>query len=502
MMPARSPESADRGAVFTPSPVATPLPLAPLLLGALVLALVSGLFYAFGTAFGRPIETVEGEILFEAQRVRDHLALYVDPLVGAHDYGPVPSRYRVLYTPLWPYALATLPAASAAAAARLVSAVAWYGLLGVIAFGAAPARRRAALGAAAYAAGAFMIVRHSATATADSVAVVVAGAALLRSLRVGRADALAGALFALAAWTKPNVIGIAAGVLLHEIFAGRSRALRPVTAALVVTCALGFWTARVSHGVWLEHLLRSTLQRASLQRAILEIVPRLPFLGIPHAFAAYSVVRARGSASAGMLRWALTSSLIWTTIEMSKVGSSTAYWLEPTLAAVIVMAEVPLPRARLWNVATVRWAVALATLATLAWNAVSSWKGARGAFARRDAIARVRAECGASASDLVMADHPGLEMMLDGRVLETPYQLTHQVRKGLYPLSLWESDIAAPQIRCLVTESNLQEPAPEATDLENERFGAEIRPALLGRFVLAAHDADLWIYRSRDPAAR
>jgi hypothetical protein len=466
---------------------------------ALWLTLGAGLAYAFGTAFARPVETVEGEILFEAQRVRDHFALYVDPIVGAYDYGAVPSRYHVLYTPLWPCVLARLPSASALVSARIASGLAWYGLLAVIAFGAVPERRRSAIAAAVWAGGTFMLVRHCATATADSVAVVVAGIALLRTLRAGRADALAGALFALAAWTKPNVIGLAAGVLLHEILVGRSRSLKPLAAGVAVSGALGFWTYAVSHGTWLEHLFRSTLQPASFQRAVYEIAPRLPFLGLPHGLAAYCAVRARSSFSTSVLRWALTSSLFWTAIEMGKVGSSTAYWLEPTVAAVTVMAHVPIPRARLWDLALTRWLLALFALAVMTWNAAASLKGARQAFVLRDAIARVRGECGARASDLVLADHPGLEMMLDERVLETPYQLTHLVRKGSYPLALWKSDIAAPQIRCLVTETDLSNPAPAVADLENERFGAEIRPALLSRFELVTQDSGLWIYRARVP---
>lgn len=473
-----------------------------LVLIALWLTLGLGLVYAFGTAFARPIETVEGDILFEAQRVRNHLALYVDPVVGAYDYGPVPSRYHVLYTPIWPYVLALMPGGMDLPAARIASALAWYGLLAALAFGAVPERRRAALAAAAYAGGTFMLVRHSATATADSVAVVVAGVALLRTLRMGRADALAGALFALAAWTKPNVVGLAGGVLLHDIFVGRPRSLKPIAAAIAVSVVLGFWTYRVSQGVWLEHLFRSTLQPASFKRAVVEIAPRLPFLGLPHAFAAYCAGRARRSLSTSVLLWALASSLIWAAIEMGKVGSSTAYWLEPTVAAVAIMAHAPIPHVRMSDFAPTRWVLALAALVTLSLSSVASLKGVRQAFERRAAIARVREECGARASDLVLADQPGLEMMLDGRVLETPYQLTYLVRKGSYPLALWKADIVAPQIRCLVTETDLLDPAPAPGDLQTERFGAEIRPALLARFELASKDSGLWIYRARDSASR
>jgi hypothetical protein len=382
-----------------------------------------------------------------------------------------------------------------------MSAAAWYGFLGLVALGAPTERKAAALAAAAWAGGTFMIVRHCGSATADTVAVVVAGAALLRAMRIGRADAIVGALFALAAWTKPNVIGLGAGVILHEIFVGKARAIKPIAAGLAVSGVIAIWTSRVSHGAWLDHLFRSTVQPASLARAAREIVPRLPFLGLPHAFAVYCAARARASSTGRLLLWALASSLAWTAIEMGKVGSSTAYWLEPTLAAVVTLARVPIPATRLWGAAAARAGIALAAMATLLWNTTASFQASRGALVRRGAIARARAECGARSTDLVLADQPGLEMALDGRVLQTPYQFTQLARKGLFPVDLWKSDIAAPQIRCLVTETDLRAPAPAAADLENERFGQEIRPALLARFELVTTDGGLWIYRARDSEA-
>src|SRR5271170_3231508 len=96
-------------------------------------ALGVALVVAFGTLTYRPLDVVEGEILFETQRLRAHLPLYVDPVLGARDYGSVPSHYYVLYTPLWPWILSTLPGPWAEDVARLTSAVSWFGLLGWVA---------------------------------------------------------------------------------------------------------------------------------------------------------------------------------------------------------------------------------------------------------------------------------------------------------------------------------------------------------------------------------
>jgi len=468
------------------------------LAAAALLTLLAALVYAFGTVAVRPLDIVEGEILFEAQRLRNHFPLYVDPALGARDYGAVPSRYHVLYTPLWPFVLAQVPERLAAIGARLTSGVAWFGLLRVT-VGEAPAhRRKATLFAAAFAGGTFMLARHCATASADVVAVVLAGAAVLRSARRGRVDAISGAFFALGAWTKPNVIGLAAGALLHEMIVGRARSAKPLGAAVLVSGALALWTDRLSGGVWLTHLVSSTMQPAIFARGFDQIVPRFPFLGAPHLFAAYCGFRARSEPRVRFLLAVLFASLAWTMLAMAKLGSATNYWLEPSFAAVLLMAHAPIPRMGATVAPVLRWLAALAALVVLGLNAQACLRATREARVRRDAIGRVRARCGAAPSDLVLAEHPGLEMMLDGRVIETPFQMTHLVRQGRYPIELWRSDVAAPEIRCFVTENDLLERPLSEVSVDEDRFGPEMRAALIARFELVARDDVYWVYRARD----
>src|SRR5262245_2120332 len=61
----------------------------------------------------------EAETLFEASRMRDRLALYVDPIVGAADYLGPPSRYYVTYPPLWSWIVSWVPKGGAVLFARL-----------------------------------------------------------------------------------------------------------------------------------------------------------------------------------------------------------------------------------------------------------------------------------------------------------------------------------------------------------------------------------------------
>jgi hypothetical protein len=468
-----------------------------LLAVAIGIALATALAYSFGTVLLRPLDIVEGEILFEASRIRDKLPLYVDPLQGTHDYGPVPSRYYVLYTPLWPFLLAQLPAGLAPTLARLASGLAWFGLLTRMVLLAAPQRRYAVLVGAACAGGTFMLARNAAIAGADAVAVSVAGVALVRSARGARADALSGALFAVAAWAKPNVIGLAAGALLYEVVVGRRRAAGALLGAAVVSAAFGFWSNRVSGGAWVEHLARSTMQPIDPLRAVALTVSRFPLLGLPHGFVAYCGWRARSSPNVRLVLSALASSLLWTLLSVGKVGSSTNYWMEPTVAAVLLLGYAPVPDRLPAGQPGIRAALALVCFGALAVNAAGSLVALSTAVKRGAAVRRVRATCGAAPEDLVLGEHPGYEVMLNGRLLETPYQMTHLARSGRYPVDLWKTDIGASQIRCLVMESDLLERPLSDVNVADDRFGVEIRAALKRRFELVAQDSGLWIYRAR-----
>jgi hypothetical protein len=74
-----------------------------------------------------------------------------------------------------------------------------------------------------------------------------------------------------------------------------------------------------------------------------------------------------------------------------------------------------------------------------------------------DLIARARTACGARAGEIVLADEPGLELMLNRRVVTTPFQMTHLAWSGRYPLEPWIADVERPDVRCLVMEDDLLE---------------------------------------------
>jgi ABC-type transport system substrate-binding protein len=76
----------------------------------LVILLIAGaaaMTCAIITSQSRPAVGIEGEILKPLVSVK--AGLYIDPIAGTHEYGEPPTRYYVLYPPLWSWLVSLLP---------------------------------------------------------------------------------------------------------------------------------------------------------------------------------------------------------------------------------------------------------------------------------------------------------------------------------------------------------------------------------------------------------
>jgi hypothetical protein len=473
-----------------PRPPAAPADVLARLLarGALLVALaalVSVVVYALVAVVVRPWDTVEGEVLFEAERMRRGLSLYVDPVRGAFDYGPVPARYYVLYPPVWSWLLSHVPAGAASAVARAFDVAAWFGLLGWIALRAEPNCRRAAALAAACTAAVYTLTLFAVTGRPDALALLLAGLALERTARLGRVDPLSAVLFALAPWVKPNVVGMAAGAFVVDLVVRRARALGALSAALLTTGAMGVTLHVASGGAWIGHLLRSTGQPLSFALWRDQALSRLEFLGLPLGFAAYVGLSSRGKDRVALALGALGASIVWALVSLAKIGSASNYCIEPALAAVVVLAHAPVPTLQGHR----RTVVLGVALAQALWDGVasvrSSYEELFVAFpGERRALARAREVCGAGPDDIVLGDETGIELELDGRIVETPFQMTHLARRGLYPLGNWIAEVKRPQIVGIVMEDDLLERPLTEVSVEHDRFGPQLRRVLRERFEL------------------
>jgi hypothetical protein len=466
-------------------------------------ATVATLLGAFLNLRLRAMDGVEGELLFEASRIRDGLLLYTDPAVGAFDYGAVPARYYVLYPPLWAAALSVWPATWALHAGRAVSVLAWWGVLAEFALSARRPCRGAGWLAALFVGGVYSLAEFGGSARPDSVALALAGIALARSARKGEVDALGGALFALAAWTKPNVVGMGAGAVLACAWMAPRAAARALAGALAVTAVVVPALERASAGTWLLHLAAATGQPLHARLFAHHLEARgqffLAFLALAGLFA-WSGSRKddpRARREASILLFALVFSVAWACFTFAKVGSAANYWMEPCLAGVLVFSRVPAPELS----ARARLALGFAVPFQALWTGVGSVRASLESIDANRAHARLleraRSVCGAAPDSLVVADEPGVEMTLDGRLIAHPFPLTHQALRGRYSLEPWIADLSRPEVGCVVTMHDRIERPPGEVDVDYDYFAPPVRSALFARFAPAAEAAGWEVYAQR-----
>jgi hypothetical protein len=467
-------------------------------LGVVAVALAFTLAFVLTTLRSRLPDGVEGALLFNASRVRAHRALWVDPLVGAWDYGAVPARYYVPYTGLWAYVLSVFPASLGIAPARAVGTAAWFGLLAWIAASAPPPRRRAAAVAAAFVAGAYTLALYGGSGRPDSPALLLAGVALTRTVRNDRLGPVDAALFALAAFIKPSVLGVAGGTFAAELLRRRARAWPALLGAAAVSVALAAALHSASNGQWLIHLTRGNYGVMRLDFWFDRVAARLPFFGSLLAFAAFCAYRGRALPGAVRAAWALASATAWTLFTLAKAGSASNYWMEPCLAAVVILAHVPVPSltpralAALWVLAPVQalW-IGLASVR-------SSIEAVTAVAPQRAMLERARERVGATSDDIVLGVDAGIELTLNGRLVQQPAYLTPLTRVGRYPVELWLRDLERPEIAGLVMNDDLLERPLSVENVSDDLFAPPLRSFLRERFVFVESGGGLWLYSRRD----
>jgi hypothetical protein len=454
-------------------------------------SLLATLAFAILTLRSRPLENTEGCLLFEASRIRAGLALYTDPVVGARDYGAVPARYLVLYPPLWSRVLSFFPDGSDAWLGRSFGAFAWYGTLAWIAWGAHRRGRPVGVLVAAFVGSVYTLALYGASARPDSVAVALSALALERSVRAGRSGAVEGGLFALAAWVKPNVVGLGLGSLMSQLAAP----LRFLGGWGGVS-ALVLWVLhRASGGLWWAHLRAATVQPLSLTLWTEQMTTRVPFFVLPVAFALYAGIAGRADPGVRLATLALGASVVWTLASLAKVGSATCYFMEPCVGALVVCAHAPVPRLSTRAEAAVLLAAPLQALWTGVASVASSVESILESPAQERVLARIRGEL--SPRTLVLSDDAGIELTLDRRLIDTPFQTTALARAGRFPDPVWISDVVMPEIVGLVATSDVLERPLAAVDPVHDRYDASLRRALRERFVLGRREAGFYVYARR-----
>jgi hypothetical protein len=197
---------------------------------------------------------------------------------------------------------------------------------------------------------------------------------------------------------------------------------------------------------------------------------------------------------------ALVSSCMWAVVCLAKIGSAANYFMEPCIVALVVLSHAePTWAARMSTRA--RLVVATLLVAQVTYDGVAAIGSATSSIhddrARAGALEAVGETCPRRAGEVVLADEPGIELMLNGRIVQTPFQATHLARRGRFPLDAWIADVKHDKVACLVMQDDLLERPLSEVHIEHDRFGIELRRALAARFSLVDVRAGYHIYRSR-----
>ena len=443
----------------------------------------------------RPDNPVEAELLFEALRVARGHALYVDPSIGAWEDGAPPSRYFVLYTPIWPWLLGHLARPdleSLRLSGRSIAALSWLGIFFAPTRAADSARRPLVHTAALLGLAVYFLARSGPNATPDTLAVCLAAFGLARIAKQGRLDGVAAALLAVAPLVKPSCLGVAAGVGLALVITRDRRAWRALVAGGAAFAVVAVFCHVVSDGHWLAHIVRSTRQPLTFARFADELGVRFFVLGAPHLVVLAVAVRRRAPLLVVM---PLLTSIMWSSFSMAKYGSGTNYWLEPTMAALVTLAV--LPRARAW--AHWRWPASVLA-ASIAITSVPAYVGELERWIeRRDELALLDAHCTRRPGEVVVSSEAAIELALDGRLLVPDWQSSFLARAGAFPLEEWQRDLLRPEVRWVVLPFDPDEPDPVHADavVERSAFRDLLRPSLDAGMVRDGRIGRFHVFRRR-----
>jgi hypothetical protein len=380
----------------------------------------------------------EAEVVFEASRLREGLPLFVDPLVGAREHGLPPSRWFVTYPPLWTWVVSRVPGDAALVVSRVLATLAWIGATLGVAISARPETRRTAIACAAFVLGSWVLANFATTGRPDAIACALAAAGLARAARLGRIDKVSLVLLVLVPWVKPTVLGLPAGAFAGDLLARRKGASRTTLAAIGITLAILALFHVGTGGLLLQHVTRANAQPFTLAAWMDHVPSRLPFFAPLFALAgvvAWRDRRAPGTVIAGS---ALALSILWTLVALAKTGSASNYWMEPGVAAVVVVSRAKATSFDVGRSGTLH--AALAAGAVL-YAGVASVRASAEHMETYVEDARVVTELASRCGGVVAADEAGVELAANGRILTTTYQMAWLAKAGRYPAETWIADL-------------------------------------------------------------
>lgn len=459
---------------------------------AVLSACFTALFVAYAYLYG-PQNPVASEIQFEAWRVARRLPLYVDPWKGAWEDGAPPSRYYVLYTPIFPTLIGKLSShtlESVKTVGRTISVLSWLAIFVPATLLSPKDRKRETLVAALLAASIYFTTRNAASMSPDALAAALVCGGVLRAAIKDEIDPIAAVLLVAGPFVKPSCLGGAAGAAIVLVAQRRPGWVRGFLAGLGTVGVFFGLCHLASDGAWLHHITSSTGQPLTLTRWAQEMGGRFFVLGLPHAVIAWIAVKKKAS---WLVIAPLLGSLAWSTFMMAKHGSGAHYWLEPTGLALIAYSR--------WPKEDPRW-FPFAGLVTAIGIAASSWgpyAAEPGRVARHDrALAELRARI--PEGEFVVATEYEMEMVLNhGHISVPSWQSAFLARTGKFPKEQWQKDLVRPEVRWVAIASDPRTPPPATNDAQVEQmpFYDFLREPLFENFDFAGVVGGVYLFHRK-----
>jgi hypothetical protein len=503
-MPRRSPDRlADLREVASRDPSSRGLPgvIVGLLALASALATIAYVAHAFLFSSQSP---VAAEIGFEALRVARRLPLYVDPWKGAWEDGAPPSRYYVLYTPVFPWIVGKASAlvsstpslATVRSVGRTIAVLSWIAAQSVPVALAPRDRRRATAIATMIGAGIYFVARHAASMSPDTLATALVVIGVARAARKDAFDPLSAALVVAAPFVKPSCIGGIAGAAFVHLALRRPGWIRALAVAAATALGLAALSHLASDGQWLANITRSTGQPLTLARWAQELGSRVMVLGLPHAFVAWLAWRRRAT---WIVVGPLLGSVCWATFAMAKHGSGAHYWLEPTALAVIAISRLPAapPGERVARL--LPWAAALFAVLVVAVSWPQYLREPARYRRRAEAVAAIDQHCVRGEGQFVVSSDLDLELALNGRISVPSWQTGFLARTGRFPADAWREDLARPEVRWVAVALDPRLPPGTSNDerVELSPFYDVLEPTLLEHFAFDANVGGFFVFKRR-----
>jgi hypothetical protein len=166
--------------------------------------------------------------------------------------------------------------------------------------------------------------------------------------------------------------------------------------------------------------------------------------------------------------WALAAVVVGAAA-LATLAFASNYWMEPAIAVVVVAGNAAPPRL----VGGARRDARARGDRGERVDRARDRRGRRGGLRARAAprgAPRARTDWGARPGDVVVADNPGGEMALDGRVVAPGLETLYLVREGHLPLSTWIGDLSRPEVTCVLEQDGLFHAVPELEQLLTARF--------------------------------